>query len=121
MRWLFVALSCFPTLVFTQTPMQPPQSTPTSQIAPPPDIVLIPRALIPSVEQAILHPHSVDVGDIIALLQQLDACIADNPINGVVRRIGPDQCSPVTQALAAQAQELADAKKAPVLMPVKPN
>lgn len=117
MRRLILALSCVPTLVSAQTSSQP---APASPAAPPSEMVLIPRALISPIEQAILHPHSVDVGDILTLIRQLDACVADNPTGGVVQRSGPDQCTPVTQALAAQAQELADAKKA-ATPAAKPN
>jgi hypothetical protein len=120
MRRLIYALSCIPTLAFAQTPSPPLQPAPASAAALLSQMVMIPRALIPPIEQAILHPHSVDVGDIIVLVKQLDACVADNPTGGVVRRSGPDECTPVTQALAEQAQELADAKKA-AAMPAKPN
>ena len=112
MRRFILALSCLPTLAFAQAAAQPPQPAPASPVAPSSEMVLIPRALISPIEQAILHPHNVDVGDVIALMQQLEACVADNPMTGVARRNGPDQCPPVTQALSAQAQELADAKKA---------
>ena len=105
-------------LAFAQASVQPSQSAPPYQ---PSDTVLIPRALIAPIEQAILHPHSVDVGDVIALLQQFRACVADNPTNGVVRHLEPDLCSPVTQALAVQAQELAEAKKTATAPPAKPN
>jgi hypothetical protein len=114
MRSLIIAISLVPTFAFAQAPAQPQQPAPDLLAA---EMVLMPRALIPLMEQAILHPHNVDTGDVISLMQQLEACVADNPVNGVVRGNGPDRCPMVTQALAAQAQELADAKKAAAAKP----
>jgi hypothetical protein len=118
MHRMVLALLCVPTLAFAQVSEQSPMPLPAIAASPVSEIVLIPRGFIPLIEQAILHPHSADVGDIVALLQQLDACVADNPQGGVTRHDGPDRCPVVTQALAAKAQELADAKKA---APGKPN
>jgi hypothetical protein len=109
MRRLILAFSCIPVLAFAQTPG--PQPAPAASAIAPFETILIPRGFVPLIMQAILHPHSVDVGDILTLVQQLDACVADNPVNGAVHRDGPDQCSVVTQALEAQAQKPADAKK----------
>ena len=118
MRRMVLVLLCVPTLAFAQVSEQSPQPVPAIAASPVAEIILIPRGFVPLIEQAILHPHSADVGDILALVQQLDACVADNPVAGATRHDGPDRCPVVTQALAAKAQELADAKKA---APAKPN
>jgi hypothetical protein len=109
MCWVILALSCVPTLALAQMPVArtPAASAPPATAVS--ETVLIPSALVPPIMQAILHPHSVDVGDILTLVQQLEACVADNPVDGAVRRNGPDQCPVVTQALAAQTS--ANAKK----------
>ena len=112
MRRLILAAWCVvPTLVFAQSPAQSQQPAEGSPTALPPDMVLIPRALIPSIEQAILHPHTVDAGDILTLVQEIDACVADNPTAGAMRHNGPDQCPVVTRALTTLTQELAATKK----------
>ena len=112
MRRLILAAWCVvPTLVFAQSPPQLQQPAEGSPIVLPQDMVLIPRGLIPSIEQAVLHPHSVDPGDILTLVQEIDACVADNPTAGAARHTGPDQCPVVARALATLTQELAAAKK----------
>jgi hypothetical protein len=118
MRRTVLALLFIPTLAFAQTAQQSPQPAPVAAASPLSDVVLMPRGFVPLIEQAILHPHSADVGDILTLVQELDACVANNPVGGVTRRDGPDRCPVVTEALAAQAQELANAKKA---APAKPK
>jgi hypothetical protein len=100
MRRLILVLSLVPTLAFAQASApQPPQ----------PDLILLPRQLAESAMQWIAAPNATDAVQLFALLQ---ACLADNPVGGLVRRSGPDQCPQVTQALAAQSRGLADAKKA---------
>jgi hypothetical protein len=91
----------------------PPIATPPP--APPPSdcCVLILRSVVAPIEQVIQHPHQYDFGETLAILQQFDACVADNPIKGVVRHTGQDQCPDVTDALAAQTAALAVSKKAP--------
>lgn len=100
MRRLILVLSLVPTLAFAQAPA--PQS-------PQPDVVLLPRQLVENTVRWIVVPNATDAVQLFLMLQ---ACVADNPVGGVMRRSGPDQCPVVTQALAAQSQELADAKKA---------
>jgi hypothetical protein len=107
MRRLSLGLSFVPMLAFAQAAEPPASAAPS-----PPDTVLIPRSLVPMIEQAVLHPHMVDAGDALALLQQLEACVADNPVAGVTSRNGPDKCPLVTQALDAQVQALTNAKMA---------
>lgn len=85
-----------------------------------PEMVMIPRQTAESVAQWVASP---DARTAVQLYAALTACIADNPRDGVVRHMGPDQCTFVTEALAAQAKQLADltaenAKlKAPVAVP----
>jgi hypothetical protein len=100
MRRLILVLSLVPTLAFAQAP--------ASQ-SPQPDVVLLPRQLVENTVRWIAVPNATDAVQLFLFLQ---ACIVDNPVSGVVRRSGPDQCPEVTQALAAQSQGLADAKKA---------
>jgi hypothetical protein len=115
MRKLALALSFVPMLAFAQAAELSGLAAPAA----PTDTVLIPRSLVPMIEQAVLHPHMVDAGDALTLLQQLEACVADNPVDGVTRREGQDKCPLVTQTLETQAQALANAKKATA--PAKSN
>jgi hypothetical protein len=73
-----------------------------------PDTIISPRALAAPMEQAILHPHSADVGDVVAMLQKFEACVTDNPGGGITRRVGQDQCPEVTAALDAQQKIVAE-------------
>jgi hypothetical protein len=90
------ALLLAPALAHAQQPKQPPE------------MVLIPRAAAEAAAQWIVRP---DAGNAVRLYAMLSACIADNPVGGVVRRVGVDQCPEVTAALAARDAELAAAKK----------
>jgi hypothetical protein len=73
-------------------------------------MVLLPRSLAEAAVQWIAAPNA---GNAVQLYDSLAACLADNPHDGVTWRMGQDQCSGVTEALAAQAKALADAKVAP--------
>lgn len=106
MRRLILVLSLVPTLAFAQPPTPP---VPQAPQAPQPDMVLLPRQLVETAAQWIAVPSATDAVQLFLMLQ---ACVADNPAGGVIRHNGPDQCPAVTQALAAQSRELADANKA---------
>ena len=84
----------------------------------------VPRAAVVAVMNtmqaiAVLHPDLATPA-VEQAFAMLGACVADNPVNGMLRRQGADQCPAVTEALAAQAKELADAKKA-AAQPPKPT
>lgn len=70
-----------------------------AQPAQKPEMVLLPRALAEAAAQWIATPNA---GNAVQIYAGLAACIADNPVNGVVRRTGADQCPAVTQALEAK-------------------
>jgi len=108
MRRLALVLSLLATQFLAEAPSAIAAPPPAADD---PDVVVIPRALVALIRQAILHPHSADVGDILAVVQQFAACVDDNPLNGLVRRAGQDQCPEVTSALAARDKELAAARK----------
>ena len=72
----------------------------------PPEMVLLPRNLAEAAAQWIATPDAATAVRIYATLQ---ACLADNPVNGRVQRMGQDQCPAVTAALA----EREHAKKPP--------
>lgn len=76
-------------------------------------MVLLPRAVADTAAQWIAQPNA---GNAVQLYAALMASIGDNPVDGVVRRNGPDQCRIVTEALAAPPKAAdkgkADAKPA---------
>lgn len=81
-----------------------------------PDIVLLPRAAVEAAirdAQAIvvLHPD-LATPTVQESFGALGACLADNPVGGVVRRQGPDQCPIVTRALAERAKATGTPKPA---------
>lgn len=78
----------------------------------PPEMALMPRQLVEMAAGWIAHP---DATTAVQLYAGLQACLADNPTNGVVRRTGVDECPVVTQALAARdaAQKKAVDEAAP--------
>ena len=105
MKKLALALSLLPTIAFAQP-------------APPaPDIVLLPRAVAETAAQWIAQPNA---GNAVQLYAALIACINDNPVGGVVRHIGQDQCPVVTEALAAQDKLKAADKPTPAPATKKP-
>jgi hypothetical protein len=63
-------------------------------------MVLLPRGIA---EMAAGWIRAPDPTSAVQLYAVLLACLADNPKNGVVRRMGEDQCPTVTAALAARA------------------
>lgn len=79
-----------------------------AQQPPATEMVLLPRAVAEAAAQWIAAPNA---GNAVQLYASLTACIADNPQGGVVRHGGQDQCSTVTEALAAQAKQVADLTK----------
>ena len=96
------ALLLLPTLALAQTT---------------PELVLVPLATVQTLEQAAMNARKLDAADILAPIQQLQACIADNPHNGVVQRSGPDQCPEVTAAIEAREKVKTEA---PPAAPPKP-
>ena len=74
----------------------------------PPDVVLLPRAVAQAAMQWVMAPDPTNAVRIYAALQ---ACMQNNPHDGVTTRMGPDQCPEVTEALAARNKEIADLKK----------
>lgn len=80
-----------------------------AQQPPQPDVVLLPRDVVESVREWMFAPNPQTA---IRLFAALNACIADNPVNGHIMRQGQDQCPAVTAALAERDKELADARKA---------
>lgn len=73
----------------------------------PPEMVTIPRVVAEAAVEQIHHPDPRTNIDVLVTLQ---ACLADNPQNGRLVRMGPDQCSSVTDALAARDKTIADLK-----------
>jgi hypothetical protein len=73
-----------------------------------PEMVLIPRVVAEEAASWIRHP---DINTHIDLYAAIGACLADNPHDGVLRRMGADQCQSVTDAIAARDKEIADLKK----------
>jgi len=91
------------------------EPAPPQPAQPPPDLVLLPRALAVAPLQLLqaivtLHPQAVDQAVITQLWQEMTACLKDNPTNGVVTRQGQDQCPQVTEALAKQGEKQPDKK-----------
>jgi len=84
---------------------------------PKPEMVLLPRQVAEAAAQWIAQPNA---GNAVQLYAALTACIADNPHGGVTTHMGADQCAAVTEALAAQAKELADAKAPKPTVPTPP-
>jgi len=82
-----------------------------------PEMVLLPRQVAEAAAQWIAQPNA---GNAVQLYAALTACIADNPHGGVTTHMGADQCAAVTEALAAQAKELADAKAPKPTVPTPP-
>lgn len=72
------------------------------------DVILLPRAVAEAAEQWIAQPNPNNAVQLYAILS---ACISNNPRDGVVVRMGPDQCQPVTDAIAARDKEVADLRK----------
>lgn len=83
-----------PTTSFAQSVSARPEE---AAAAPPVEMVLLPRSIAEDALQWIRRP---DIKRHIDLYATLMACINDNPHGGQVVRVGPDQCLPVTQALA---------------------
>jgi hypothetical protein len=69
----------------------------------PPEMVLMPRVLVQAALNWIAQPDPVVA---VKLFAQLNACLQDN-VQDAPRTL-PDQCAPVTEALAAREKELAD-------------
>jgi hypothetical protein len=103
---LAAALALAPLAAYAQTPAP----------APKPDMALLPREVVMGLLQRLqsigdLHPELI-TATVQQAAQAAMACLNDNPVGGRLVRQGPDQCPVVTEALAAQEKELADAKAA---------
>ena len=72
------------------------------------DLVLIPRDVASTALSWIAQP---DPSNAVRLYVALNACISNNPLDGVVTRSGPDQCPGVTAAIEQRDKEIADLKK----------
>jgi hypothetical protein len=96
-----LAIAAFSLLLM---PLAMAQPAPTE-----PEMVLIPRSVAETALNWIATPDPLTA---VRLFGSLSACINDNPKDGVVMRNGRDGCPAVTDALAKQAKELADAKTA---------
>ncbi len=68
----------------------------------PAGMVLLPRQAAEAAAQWIAAPNAETA---VRLYAGLVACLNDNPVDGVVRREGPDQCPAVTAALRAMAKK----------------
>jgi hypothetical protein len=82
-------------------------ATPALAQTAPPEMVTIPRVIAEAAVEQIHHPDPRNNIDVLVTLQ---ACLADNPQNGRLVRMGPDQCSSVTDALTARDKALSDAQ-----------
>lgn len=94
MKRLLLAFLFLPTVAYAQQPQKPP-------------MVLMPLAVVQAAAAWVRSPDATNAVNLFAALQ---ACAQDNPINGVVSRVGPDQCPEVTQAIAERDKEIADLK-----------
>lgn len=73
-----------------------------------PEMVLFPREVAEVATNWIASPNA---GTAVQLFLMLRACLADNPDQGRVVRMGQDQCPAVTAALAERDAEVASLKK----------
>lgn len=90
---LFLAILLFPAAALAQPAPQKP------------DLVLIPRDMAQMAANWITQP---DPTIAVKLYAALTACIQDNPNNGSVMRVGPDQCPSVTAEIAERDKQIAD-------------
>lgn len=72
------------------------------------EMVLIPRTVAEAALEQIHHPNLMNNIDVYAAMA---ACISDNPHDGRTTRMGQDQCSVVTDAIAARDKQIADLTK----------
>lgn len=110
---LAAALALAPVVAFAQAPAPPPK----------PDMILLPRESVAAVVQQFqaigtISPELMKPA-VVQTFQQMVACANDNPVQGKLMRVGPDQCPSVTDALkerddqiAALNKQIADAKTA---------
>lgn len=82
-------------------------ATPALAQTAPPEMVTIPRDVAQAAANQIHHPDPMNNVDVLVVLQ---SCMADNPVGGRLVRMGPDQCSSVTDALGARDKALSDAQ-----------
>lgn len=85
-----------------------PAAAVAEQPLPKPDVVIIPRVAVQAAMNWIATP---DPTNAVRLYSALQACLQDNPIDGRVSRMGPDQCPEVTEAIAARDKEIADLRQ----------
>ena len=108
------------TSVFAQkasdpAPAENPPNAPQKQQI---EMLLLPSVLVHNLMNTInaitiLHPE-LETPIIEQMFGVLNACISDNPVNGIVRRMGPDQCQAVTDALTKEETDMQTAIKSAV-------
>ncbi len=73
-----------------------------------PEMVLLPRILATAAAGWIAEPNA---GNAVKMYEAMVACLANNPTNGVIQRMGQDACPAVTAAIEERDKEIADLKK----------
>ncbi len=98
MRYLMLAASLLlPTTAWAQT--APAQK---------PDVVVMPRQIVEGLLAWLERPNADNAVGLHAIGM---ACLNDNPRDGAITRMGPDQCEIVTVALAQADAKIADLQK----------
>ena len=100
-----------PVATHSSAPVTP---APTSLPAKPPEAATPPKTVVLSLDslnQLFTWIHAVvglrselQTPSLLNAIAAINACIADNPVNGVVVRQGPDNCPDVTAALKPAAK-----------------
>jgi hypothetical protein len=68
-------------------------------------MIRLPRPLAQAALNWLATP---DATSAVRIYAAFSACLNDNPHNGVMMRMGPDQCEDVTKAIEARNNEIAD-------------